>query len=531
MKKFRKILSVVLTLVMVLAMAAPGFAASGVQDNSGSITVNGTEGVTYSIYKMFNLESYNTNEDAYSYRVQLTETGEIDTDDPWYQFAEESEIKNNYLKVDAQGYVTWVGAKSDADYAEFAKLALEYATELIDTDADGEPDTPRIQVEAGNTKTADATGQVTFSNLPLGYYLVDSSSGALCALDTTDTSMTVTEKNDVPTIKKTVEGGEDVTDESGEAINTNSASVGDTLNFTITIDAKAGAEKYVVTDTMTSGLDLNISSITVYKDGTETDNIVRDDNYDLKTDITGNDTFTVTFTDEFCDSLTDTNMLYITYSAVLNENAITDGTNDVSENEVNLAYGHEHSVDSKTKTYTYKLGIIKTDDENSLLNGAEFELHASVKAEDGEGNPTYTAGDKIPVVGVTAGGLANSDTEAADILYYRPAKKNEVNNAVSIKAGNVRICGLGEGIYFLNETKAPEGYNKLSDMKQITVGDGDNLVDDLTVGKYTNGGVQFINKTGTLLPSTGGIGTTIFYAAGIVLMAGAVFFVVRRKRA
>ena len=158
----------------------------------------------------------------------------------------------------------------------------------------------------------------------------------------------------------------------------------------------------------------------------------------------------------------------------------------------------------------------KTDESKKLLAGAEFELYAS-----------ETGNDKISLV-------------AAGENTYRLATEEEKAEAGLISAkiltnatSKITVKGLDANTtYWLDETKAPEGYNKLSGRVEVQI-QGVNLSTSMTGTQWVaeNGGIQVTNKTGALLPSTGGIGTTIFYAAGIVLMAGAVFFVVRRKRA
>ena len=110
-------------------------------------------------------------------------------------------------------------------------------------------------------------------------------------------------------------------------------------------------------------------------------------------------------------------------------------------------------------------------------------------------------------------------------------KMQQGETGVEIEAGVTEIKGLGNGTYYLVETVAPQGYNLLTTPTEVVVADADNNATLNTDGtEYVSGGVQVINSTGTILPSTGGIGTTIFYAAGIVVMAGAVFFVVRSRK-
>ena len=153
MKHAKKLASLLLALVMVFAVATTAFAA----DETGSITIdNAVVGQTYTIYEILKLESYNKDSGAYSYKA----TSE------WNDFINSADIKGTYVNVDSQGYVTWV---KDADAAAFAKLAQAYAKN-------------NPIANQGSTEATDAT--VTFTGLELGYYLLDSSLGTLCSLDT-----------------------------------------------------------------------------------------------------------------------------------------------------------------------------------------------------------------------------------------------------------------------------------------------------------------------------------------------------------
>ena len=220
MKKF---FSLLLVVVMLFSMSTTAFAAS-----NGSITIdNAVVGETYTIYRLLDLESYNSDSGAYAYKANTV----------WESWLK---TQTTYLSFDDQGYVTWVDG---ADAAAFAKAAKEYAT------------TNSI----ANQGTATATSaNVEFTGLELGYYLVDTTLGTLCSLDTTDPSVTIKEKNEKPLIKKEVE--EDSTGNYGE---TDDANIGQVVNFKTTVTAKKGAEGYVVHDILSEGLTLNKDSISI----------------------------------------------------------------------------------------------------------------------------------------------------------------------------------------------------------------------------------------------------------------------------
>ena len=173
MRHVKHLLSFMLAAVMALAMAAtPAFAA--VNDDSGSITINDAEpGHTYNAYQVLVLESYDTDKGAYSYKAN----------NDWAEWLAK---QTQYVSIDTQGYVTWV---KDADAAAFAKAALAHAK-----DAKITPDA---------TKTADSA-TVEFAGLNLGYYLVDTTVGTLCSLNTTNPNAVMEEKNALPPVEKKV---------------------------------------------------------------------------------------------------------------------------------------------------------------------------------------------------------------------------------------------------------------------------------------------------------------------------------------
>ena len=204
MKHARKLASLLLALVMVFALTATAFA----EGETGSITINdAVVGQTYTIYQILDLESYNASANAYAYKATTA----------WNTFINSNEIKGVYVEVDAQGYVTW---KEDADAAAFAKAAQKYAKD---------------NSIANQGTVAATTTTVSFAGLDLGYYLVDTTLGTLCSLDTTNPNVVMEEKNEVPTNVKTVE--EDSTGNYGEK---NDADIGQTVNFKSTITAQAG---------------------------------------------------------------------------------------------------------------------------------------------------------------------------------------------------------------------------------------------------------------------------------------------------
>ena len=466
-KTFKKLFAALLAAALVLAMAVPAFAETNA--TKGSIKIDHTvSGETYTIYRMFKLDSYNAESNTYSYTVESA----------WENFFKTG-AGRNYITLDGQNHPTWTAADENdsTTVAAFAKAALDWA---------------KVKGITGTAETA--TGNtVTFSNLDLGYYLVDSSLGALCGLNTTNPDVTITEKNEKPTIEKEVKNG----DAWGT---TNDAKIGDTVEFKITIHVEAGAQKYKVTDTMEKGLSFNSGSIKI-------DDAALDNNNATLTlkQKEGDPTFTLTFADSYVAGKVGETIV-VTYTATLNENAVVAG----NKNSATLHYSNQHTVNKETTTYTHEFDLVKVDGTtNKLLDGAEFKLYT---AKDG--------GEPIKFVAVEGG--------------YRVANGDETGAVDTIKVnGKVHISGLDKVNYWLDETHAPAGYNKLTERQEVKLSEGSQNA-TLETGAITwaegNGGVVVKNNAGTVLPSTGGMGTTLFYVIGGGLMVAAVVLLVTKKR-
>lgn len=469
MRHLKQFLGAVVAALMVFAMTVtPAFAAHGTNSNSGSITIdNAEDGHTYSAYQVLVLESYNTDANAYSYKAA----------NGWGDWLK---TQTKYVNVDADGYVTWV---QNADAAAFAKAALAHA------------EANKIAPTA--TQTA-ASRTVTFSNLNLGYYLVDTTLGTLCSLDTTVPNATMHEKNEVPSQEKEVQE-----DSDGSWGDKNTAEIGDTVNFRTTIQVKPGAESYVLHDVMTEGLTLDPDSVTVA-------NLNKGTDYTVATGTADGCTFEVTFSQTYLDSVTADTKLTVTYNAVLNEDAKI--YTDAETNKTWLDYGDDTNTKStppsETKTYTFKVDVVKTDEDNKVLDGAQFKLYDA-----------KTGGNEIALVQESAG-------------VYRLAKDDETGvGYITTVDGQLEIKGFDANTnYYLEETKAPDGYHKLPARVEIAVREA-NLEASVSNDTWQSGGVHIVNKTGDLLPGTGGMGTTIFYVVGGAIVIAAAATLVYRKHA
>lgn len=489
-KTMKRLMAFALAAVMMLAMSATAFAANSGEGTfatkQGSITIdNAIKDQTYSIYRILDLESYNASSNAFSYKLRT------DDNDAWKGFI----TSDNGFTVDSEGYVTYSAPAGKTD-AQLAKDALQYAKDN------------RISTDKEPVKATSET--VNFEQLPLGWYLLDSTTGALCSLDTTATDVVIKEKNVVPPITKVVKEGETW----GE---TNTSGIGEVVNYKATVTVKAGAQNYVLHDTMSEGLTFNDDIVvtydgtpltygtdyTVIKPGTETGDGVTACTFEvriLKVDLTVDKD------------------IVVTYSATVNEKAVIKGNGN--PNEIELEYGDKnHTVSDKTITYVYDVDVLKftytgtsEPKEETPLAGAKFVLK-DTNTDEAEAIQLVSEKTKNTYRVATAAEIANAQIE-------------KITEIETDETGTFKIEGLDAGTYYLFETKAPEGYNKLKSSITVTInGDGKVVVDEAEVNV-----VKVENKTGTELPSTGGIGTTILYIAGILAMAAAVFYFVMNSK-
>lgn len=490
MKYMKKLMTLLAVLTLALAMAVPAFAESGTASSTGMITIdNAVTGTTYKAYRIFDLESYDTDKNAYSYKLNTN----------WKDFPEYSttidgkEVRaTDFFSVNSAGYIEWKDTKKDAG-ADFAKLAKAF----VDANS----------IACDKKETASGA-TVTFTDLTLGYYLVDTSLGSLCSLDTTAPSVTIKEKNSNTTIEKKIVINGD------EKVDSNSAGIGDTVNFSITITVKDGAPKNYVLHDKLSGLTFNSNSLEV-KVGTTP--LTRNTDYTLVTNPTDGDSFDVKFTD---GKLKTNDEVVVTYSATVAANATIAGAGN--KNTANLEYNGKHSTKEETTTYVWKLNVHKytldSTNKEVALSGAKFVLYR----KDGTDKKYYAklAGGKID-------GWVTNQSDATTLE--------------TTGTGDISIEGLNVGTYYLEETEAPVGYNKLTkpiEVKITATPDATGVSEtveyrnqnDSTYTPATNAIVKVLNKAGTQLPSTGGIGTTLFYVIGGVLMAVAAVLLVTKKR-
>ena len=473
MKHARKLTSLLLALVMVFALAVT-VAAEGAAGTTirGKITVVNPKGeTTYTAYKIFDVVYDNaTPTKHYSYTIDSTKNSD------WFTTVKEyAETTGSGLTLtQVEGTNTYVVTFNKDEFS-----APKFA-ETLNGAVNGKAGKP----------LAVADGKATVTDLDLGYYFVTSASGALCNLTTTDPDAEIHDKTDVPFEKK------------DDKV---SAEVGETVNYTIKgkVPDHTGFKTYTykITDTMSEGLTFK-QDVKVTVSGTDVTNACTP-TYNVESDA---NKFTVSIP---VKSYPIGAEILVTYSALVNENAVE----KISKNSATLTYSNNPSTGDETTTtsveetvYSSKIAIVKveTGNENKKLKGAEFVLYKKVPGASGEVTQYYKQDDTTKAV----------------------TWVEQVVNATTVTTGDngeASFDGLANGTYYLVETKAPAGYNQLTEAVPVNV-NGGTTETALTVTQRVE------NQAGTLLPSTGGMGTTIFYVLGFVLVVGAGVLLVTKKR-
>lgn len=335
------------------------------------------------------------------------------------------------------------------------------------------------ELALGTFTTEGANKKAVFEGLSVGYYFITTSAGSLCALHDENEIETVVEKNTVTTEDKKQGSTEGIYDNAQLDMN-----IGDTVYYDVDIMVGKGANYDVtLTDTMSDGLDLNQNGISIKVGGIA----VATENYTLNTSA---HSFTLTFDNAYIATLAENTVIKVEYSAVINENALI---RDLNTNTAKLNYSNQEFTDS-TGVKTYDILIKKTDENNNFLNGAGFKLY---DAEEG--------GNQITVAKDNTGYYVDKDSDEEIMID---------------SADGVNVRGLAPGTYYLEETTVPDGYNKLDKREPV------NVIKDSTVSEP----ITVINKAGSVLPSTGGMGTTIFYVVGAILVIGAGVILVSKRR-
>lgn len=492
MKLIKKIAAIMFAFMMVFSLSTNVKAESGkYEDSNGKITISkAIENQTYTIYRMLKLESFDGNN--YSYTLE----------DGWDNFI--TADGKDYLEKNNDGYITFkTGKDNPEDMRLFAKAALAYAKDANN------------HITNGGKKTADSTKVVEFTGLKLGYYLVDSSVGALCNLTTTKPLASLEEKNGAPELTKYV-----YNTNHQDFFPYNDASLGTNVKFKTEIKAKPGVENYILHDKMESGLTFN-NDLTVKVDGTDIPEDKRTITY--VNDNADKCAFEIQFDDNYLNSLfSDTKKelnITVEYTAKLNKNAVSE-----NHNKAELIYGDNNKIESDTKTCTYTIPVFKYTGTDTPLAGAVFTL-----SKDKDGFDLY----KLVFV------ETKDDYAVYRLKTDEDSEASCVGNIKTGTTGKFKITGLGSGVYYLKEIEAPKGYNVLKDSKKIVISENGGILLNanfnsgvVTGGELvTTGDIMVQNRSGSLLPSTGGAGTTLIYLIGGALVLGSGIVLANKKRA
>lgn len=475
--------------IMVISMATVVEAV----DTNGKVTVTNVKpGETYKIFKILTLESFDETKRAYSY---------IRNGDSWDGFINSSAARN-YIDINNDGYVTFKDdQKNEIGARNFGLLAMEYAKKN---------NIPSIKTAIASDK------KVVFENLPLGYYLVETSTGRACSIDTTHPEVEIRDKHASPSVSKLVANGGTISNNKKR----NSMNRGDNVFFETIINVKPHVTNYCLHDYMDSYLKYN----SVLKDGIAYYSNEKNESQKRKTLVKGTDYVATTKTNDGCNfHVTFTKAFYEKYQADIDSGDLTqiyikylvklsdDAPIDIPlVNTSYLTYGeNSRTEESKTEAFTYSIPIFKYTGYNKALAGAKFILSK-------DSNPTEDNALKF----VQSGSNFDYNSKSGNITL------------TSYSDGKINIKGIQADTYYLKEIEAPKGYNLIKTPIKIVVtsdtdGKGVVKVDNEVVDQ-----VNVLNNYGSLLPSTGGMGTTLIYAIGciLVLSSGVVLFLKRRTK-
>ena len=373
------------------------------------------------------------------------------------------------FKVDSAGNVEYAGGDSVTELTEADIAAI--AAYVKD-------DAPVATVTS--TGGADAVA----TNLPNGYYYITTTTGTVVTIDSTNPNAEVEDKNIVPGVDKTITGASSFDDDGKKAL----AQVGTEVEFKAEITVGKGQKGYVFKDTMGTGLSYVADSLAVAGMTADTD-------YTLT--VSGQN-ITVTFEDDAVKDLEQDSKITITYKATVTSDALSV---NAAKNTATISYGNNSeftSEPSEVEIYNAKFTVTKQDGDGQPLSGAGFVIANA----DGK----YYK-------------LANNVVSWVDAIADATEYTSDAQGAVTA------FTGLANGTYTLIENTVPAGYKKAAD-STFTVEEGDYTADNLEQAATVE------NVAGAELPSTGGMGTTIFYALGAVLVIGAgVVLATRRRKA
>lgn len=493
MKLFKKIAGFILAFAMILAIAMPSVVMAA--DTTYKLTLQNTvEGHTYEVYQVF--------------------SGTLST-------------KNNKKVLSDLKWGS--GVKADA-YTETAKAKAETLTDETTARAFAKELVNQKKLSAATKTVQSTTGTTEIAGLAAGYYLVKDTDSSLANKNDSYTAYilqvvgdaTTSVKSDVPSSEKKVKDINDSTDtETTEWQDAADWDIGDEVPFKIEGTLPSNYDKYKkytlkFHDKEEEGLTFKSETVKAFIDNTEIT-----EGFRVVVNPEDNDTFDVVFDNLKTTSAKNNSVIRVEYKSVLNEKANLGKPGNKNtmymefSNNPNNEQGGEFgkTPDDTVIVFTYKVDVNKVDEQGNKLTGAEFTLEKKIKGT----KDTWKA---ITKVSGTSG----------DVFEFK---------------------GIDDGKYRLTETRAPANYDKLSDPIYFTVTaghvDGANPYLDTFSGNITSGNVgtmtftankdsgilstKVVNKPGSSLPETGGMGTTILYVAGAVMILAAGAFLVMQKKA
>ena len=504
MKRMKKIMALMLVAIMMMAMSVTAFAAEGAAGtHTLTVNVKTGEGVpaqtlkdqTIYLYKLFDVtESGTTESKNYAYTVNAA-TGYKDV---LVAALNNKAITASSTDEDIANAVRNIG---NSDTKEVQDFANAFTTKALTT-------SPKLEATAKSEKLGDVTSY-TFNDLAAGYYLVYVTGGkeiqsSLVTVD--ETTTTVNLKTEAPSITKTADK--------------ETAEIGKVVTYTVTgvIPDTTGYAEYVykIHDELSAGLDFvndangaaletgatKVKVAVAFKDATDASTAPIEATLDSK----NNKKMSLDLSAWVKANQTNKGKEFtVTYYAKVNKNAVV-----TEKNKAQLEYGNKPgdtttTTPSEAKTPTYPLDIKKINKNTSgLLAGAKFSLYRTAQDAKGKTNA------------ITVSGSNGSYVVDAD-------SKNTVFESVATEVGNgynLHLNGLAAGDYWLVETQAPEGFNKLTDPIKVTItktGDAEWTVQKNDAPE-TDKIIDVENSTGSILPSTGGRGAIAFAVIAALLV-------------
>lgn len=573
MKTRKRVFALLAAMVMVFGLSTTVFA----EGPSYTITVeSGVDGQTYTAYKVFDVTIADTSNpadgtyDAFAYTINSS--------------------TNKFWDVLTNGITPADGVYTTAYGLTLTPTTTSNVYNVTGTPTQAQIQALAAALNQDTTKPAAAGSITSYSSSnktitvsELGYYFLDSSMGSLCSLDTTATNVTIYEKNATPTLAKQVQEDATTITVGTKTSTANaygdiaSADIGQTVNFKLTVNTGADTEywkqtddtanlgtgvsnTFVITDVLPGGMSFN-GDIFGTSDSQKTDGTKSAESFSI-TDAGNNtwalgtdffvsysgDTITLTLAQSALARLGINKDITISYGTTVDEDAVIGGNGNT--NTASLKYTGDSvdytTTDVSTTVYVSAAALYKFNTAAAELANAQFTVTTPENAamyftQVSEGSASS------PAVYRYNSSFTSSTSDATDTI-------------ITPESGAVVIYGLDTGAYTFTETEAPSGYNKLTASPTVTVSYASAaLSSDISWSKTTTGyesmtgtatfvhgtddtasSVTYkiaassvlgvLNQSGVELPSTGGMGTRLFYIIGAILVVGAGIILVARRR-